>query len=416
MYLRTIKERVQALAPFLTYDKDPYLVLRDDGSLVWMWDAYTTTRPLPLLAEARQRLQLHPQSAQGGHRRLRRQGDLLPDRRATTRWPTPGARSSPGCSPPATRCPPICADTCATRRTIFSVQADMLATYHMTDPVIFYNKEDVWEIPTEVYENATAPVKTVPYYQVLALPGSAKTEFALVLPFTPLSKQNMTVAAGGPPGRRRLRQAPDGRLPQRQAGLRPAQIEARIDNEPDISSQLTLWSQGAARSSAATSWWCPVGRLGDVLRAALPAGGAEPHPAAHPGDRGLWRQSGHGAYPLGRAGEDLRRGRSHRFDHHRGRRDHHDDRRHTTTTTPSSTTTTAPSSTTTTAWAPARRFPPTRPPWSLWPIALQPGARRRSASGDWARYGQLIDELGKVLDRAAGGAGEMRGRTAAVLS
>ena len=81
MYLRTIKERVQALAPFLTYDKDPYLVLRDDGSLVWMWDAYTTTDRFPYSQKTRQGPQLHPQPHQGRHQRLRRQGDLLPDRR-----------------------------------------------------------------------------------------------------------------------------------------------------------------------------------------------------------------------------------------------------------------------------------------------------------------------------------------------
>ena len=108
----------------------------------------------------------------------------------------------------------------------FSVQADMLATYHMTDPQIFYNKEDVWEIPTEIYGTARGR-RTVPYYEVLALPGETQPEFALLLPFTPLSKKNMaSLLVARQDGDNYGKLAHD-RLPQGQAGLR-----ARPDRGP----------------------------------------------------------------------------------------------------------------------------------------------------------------------------------------
>ncbi len=88
----------------------------------------------------------------------------------------------------------------------------MLATYHMKDPIIFYNKEDVWEIPMEIYASEQIPV--VPYYEVLALPGQTEPEFALILPFSPLSKTEHGFIARGAPGRRELREAPHPRLPQ----------------------------------------------------------------------------------------------------------------------------------------------------------------------------------------------------------
>jgi uncharacterized membrane protein (UPF0182 family) len=140
---------------------------------------------------------------------------------------------------------------------IYSLQADMLATYHMTDPVIFYNKEDVWEIPSELY--GTEQVKTVPYYQTLAFPGQSEPEFALLLPFTPLSKQNMSSLLVA-------RQDGDnyGRLatldfPKDKLIFGPSQIEARISNEPDISAQLTLWDQSCSEVIRGNLLVVPIG-------------------------------------------------------------------------------------------------------------------------------------------------------------
>jgi hypothetical protein len=127
---------------------------------------------------------------------------------------------------------------------MYSVQASVLTTYHMKDPQIFYNKEDVWEIPTELYSQEEVPV--VPYYEVLALPGETEPEFALVQPFAPLSKKNlasMLVARqdGDNYGKLVLIDLPKDKLI-----FGPAQVEARITNDPVVSSQLTLWDQAGS--------------------------------------------------------------------------------------------------------------------------------------------------------------------------
>ena len=128
-------------------------------------------------------------------------------------------------------------------------------------------------------------IPVVPYYEILALPGETEPEFALLLPFAPLSKKNMASLLVA-------RQDGDnyGKLliidfPKDKLVFGPAQIEARISNEPVISSQLTLWNQAGQQGHPRQPAGGPDRAIGDVLRAALPAGSAEPHPRADPGDR-----------------------------------------------------------------------------------------------------------------------------------
>jgi uncharacterized membrane protein (UPF0182 family) len=243
MFRRTIKERVQALAPFLQYDKDPYVVLRDDGSLVWMWDAFTTTNrfpysqprgsvnyirnPIKVVINAYDGKVTFYQIDAGDpianawgkvYKGLFTPGDQMPaDLRAHMRYP----------------------------EDMYTVQANVLATYHMKDPQIFYNKEDVWEIPTEQYAGEETPV--VPYYEVMTLPGESEPEFALIQPFAPLSKKNLAsilVARQDEPNYGKLVLID---LPKDKLIFGPAQVEARISNDPIISSQLTLWDQAGSQ-------------------------------------------------------------------------------------------------------------------------------------------------------------------------
>ena len=243
MFRRTIAERVQALAPFLQYDKDPYLVVRDDGSLVWMWDAYTTSNKFPYsqprngVNYMRNPIKVVINAYDGKvtfyqidsadpianawgkvYKGLFTPGDQMPaDLRAHMRYP----------------------------EDFYTVQANVLTTYHMNDPQIFYNKEDVWEIPSEQYAGEKTAV--VPYYEVLTLPGETKPEFSLIQPFAPLSKENlasMLVARqdGANYGKLVLIDLPKDKLI-----FGPSQIEARISNDPVISSQLTLWDQAGSK-------------------------------------------------------------------------------------------------------------------------------------------------------------------------
>jgi hypothetical protein len=124
---------------------------------------------------------------------------------------------------------------------LFSIQAEVLRAYHMLDSKVFYNREDLWNVPNEIYQGQ--PTTMVPYYVLLQLPDDAGLEFQLVLPFTPNRRDNMIalLAAKSDPGnygRRVIYEFPKDRLI-----YGPMQIEARIDQDPVISEQITLWSQ-----------------------------------------------------------------------------------------------------------------------------------------------------------------------------
>ena len=124
---------------------------------------------------------------------------------------------------------------------LFTIQAEVLRLYHMEDPKVFYNREDLWNIPNEIYQGQ--PQTMVPYYVLLQLPDDDRLTFQLVLPFTPNRRDNMIalLAAKSDPGnygQRVIYEFPKDRLI-----YGPMQIEARIDQDPLISEQITLWSQ-----------------------------------------------------------------------------------------------------------------------------------------------------------------------------
>lgn len=244
MYRRTIKERVQALAPFLRYDGDPYLVLRDDGSLVWMWDAYTTTDRFPY-SQPREndinyirnpiKVVINAYDGQVTFYQIDSSDPLA------NAW----GKVFEGLLTPGDQMPDDLRRHMRYPEDMYKVQANVLSIYHMKDPQIFYNKEDVWEIPTEIYAGEEIPV--VPYYEVLALPGETEPEFVLLQPFAPLSKKNLAsllVARqdGQHYGKLVLIDFPKDKLV-----FGPSQVEARITNDPVVSSQLTLWDQAGSK-------------------------------------------------------------------------------------------------------------------------------------------------------------------------
>ena len=128
---------------------------------------------------------------------------------------------------------------------LFRVQAQKYATYHMTDPQVFYNREDLWQIPNETYDTETQEMK--PYYLVTKLPGDEKESFVLMLPFSPTNKDNMI-------GWMAVKCNPDEygefvvyKLPKDRTVYGPMQIESRIDQDTEISKDLTLWGQIGSR-------------------------------------------------------------------------------------------------------------------------------------------------------------------------
>jgi hypothetical protein len=402
MYRRTIKERVQALAPFLRFDKDPYLVLRDDGSLVWMWDAYTTSDRFPYAQPHNDSLNYIRNpikvviNAYDGKLTFYQVDGQDPLARA---W----GKIFPGLFTPGDQMPADLRRHMRYPEDMYQVQAEMLATYHMTDPVIFYNKEDVWEIPTEIYGTEQVPV--VPYYEVLALPGETRPEFALLLPFSPLSKQNMSSL---------LVARQDGEdygklltldFPKEKLVFGPSQIEARITNDPDISAALTLWDQAGSEVirgnllvvpiSGSVMYFEPLylqaqqSPIPELTRVIVAYGDKVVMEPTLPdalskifgGSFGSTTTTSLGGPPSTPGGTT------------------------TTTTVPGTTTTTVPGPTTTTVPGTGTTVPGTSTTLPADPAALIAlanslynqaiDAQRR---GDWTEYGRLIVELGKVLE------------------
>ncbi len=140
---------------------------------------------------------------------------------------------------------------------LFSIQAEVFLQYHMTDPTVFFNKEDQWSIPFEISFGAQQPMK--PYYVIMRLPGEEKAEFVLILPFTPAEKPNMIAWLAA-----RMDQPNYGKLlafrfPRGEQIDGPIQVEARIDNDTEISQQFTLWDQGGSVVERGNLLVIPIG-------------------------------------------------------------------------------------------------------------------------------------------------------------
>ena len=128
---------------------------------------------------------------------------------------------------------------------IFRIQTDRLMTYHMTDPRVFYNREDVWSLPSMKRSDEAAAMD--PYYTLIRLPGQEKLQFLLMLPMTPFKKENMVAWIAAGCDRPDYGKLITYRLPKDRIIYGPTQIEAMIDQEPTISQQLSLWDQRGSR-------------------------------------------------------------------------------------------------------------------------------------------------------------------------
>ena len=124
---------------------------------------------------------------------------------------------------------------------LFAIQSDEYKTFHMTDPQVFYNREDLWVAPTETYEGEKGPMQ--PYYILMKLPGSETLEYLLMTPFTPENRNNMISWMAARCDFPNYGTKLFYELPKDKLIYGPNQIEAIIDQNPTISQQLTLWDQ-----------------------------------------------------------------------------------------------------------------------------------------------------------------------------
>jgi len=239
MYHRNIKERVRRVAPFLQYDGDPYLVV-SDGRLFWIQDAYTTTDRYP-----------YSQPVRGVGNYIRNSIKVVIDAyNGTMNYyvvddEDPIAKTYQKIFPDVfldgEEMPEDIRDHIRYPKDLFSIQTQVYATYHMQDPVVFYNKEDLWNIPTENY--AGSSIQMEPYYITSKLPGNNKLEFILMLPFTPANRNNMISWIAGRSDGENYGELLEYQFPKDTLVFGPNQIESRIDQDSEISQRLSLWSQ-----------------------------------------------------------------------------------------------------------------------------------------------------------------------------
>ena len=236
LYKRNINERVRAVAPFLRFDNDPYMVVTENGRLSWIIDAYTCSDRLP-----------YSKPLQGGVNYMRNSVKAVIDAYDGTLSfyiSDPNdilakvyARMFPGLFKPLTAMPEDLRRHVRYPHQFLQLQAAMFAAYHMTDPKVFYNKENLWQVPVL----GEKPME--PYFTIMKLPGEKVEEYILLLPFTPSKRDNLAAwltarCDGANYGKIRAYTFPRDRLI-----YGPKQIDARINQDSFISQQLTLWNQ-----------------------------------------------------------------------------------------------------------------------------------------------------------------------------
>ncbi|HPC42227.1 MAG TPA: UPF0182 family protein [Spirochaetota bacterium] len=241
-YRRNIMEMAQEFTPFLDFDTDPYLAI-SDKKLYWIIDAYTTSDQFPYstpISIGKRKINYIRNSvkividAYNGTMDYYVADENDPIIRVYQNI-FPGIFKKMSAMP---------ADLRAHLRypeSYFTIQARTLLRYHMTNPNVFYNNEDAWHIARQVFESKEEPVHS--YYLVTRLPDEKRDEFILIIPFTPYKKDNMiaflTAKCDMPDyGELKLYMLPKDKL-----SYGPLQVEARINQNPDISKQLALWSQ-----------------------------------------------------------------------------------------------------------------------------------------------------------------------------
>jgi len=247
LWARQVRARVQRLAgPFLDLDQDPYPVI-SDGRLVWVIDAYTRTDRFPYSAPAA--------SGRSRTNYIRNAVKVAVDaydgsvtfyvadtKDAMVRV----ARSIfPALFRDLSEMPESLRAHLRYPIDLLDIQAGQYLAYHMTDPRVFYNREDMWQRPSEQYGGQTLAVKA--YYIIMTLPGEAEPEYLLMLPFTPRGKDNMVGWMAGRCDGRQYGKLLVYQFPKDRLVLGPKQIEANIDKNDAISQQITLWGQKGSR-------------------------------------------------------------------------------------------------------------------------------------------------------------------------
>ncbi|MBU1016931.1 MAG: UPF0182 family protein [Patescibacteria group bacterium] len=248
LYNRNVKERVVNIAPFLTYDRDPYLVITE-GKLYWIIDAYTSTdrypysQPLPLNGSKVNYIRNSVKAVVDAYDGTVSFYQADPDDPIIKTY----AKIFPKTFRPLSDMPKNLLPHLRYPEDIFTLQTAVYTTYHMDDPQIFYNKEDLWEIPAiaqegEQQSDGKVPAMT-PRHMIMKLPGEKTEEYILMLPFTPRAKDNLSAWMVARNDGEQYGKLVVYRFPKDKLVFGPKQVISRINQDAEISQQISLWDQ-----------------------------------------------------------------------------------------------------------------------------------------------------------------------------
>jgi uncharacterized membrane protein (UPF0182 family) len=239
LWRRNIIERISEVAPFLVYDQDPYIVIDDSGRLFWFIDAYTLSNRFPYSEPfqsfnyIRNPVKVVVNAYDGTmHFYL-----VDPDEPIIAAY----ARIFPDLFSPMSEMPEDLQAHVRYPEDLFRVQSEVFRTYHMTDATEFYNREDLWAWPEEIFDTTT--VRLEPYYVLMQLPDEDHLEYVQILPFTPANRENMIAWLAARSDLDVYGQKVVYEFGKDTLFFGPKQVEARIDQDPTISAQLSLWNQ-----------------------------------------------------------------------------------------------------------------------------------------------------------------------------
>ena len=254
LFHRNISDRVESIAPFLMYDRDPYLVI-SEGRLFWIIDAYTVTDGYPYSSQATRginyirnsvKIVVNAYSGETTYYLADENdpiaatiGKIFPEFFTPLEAMSADLRSH-------VRYP----------QDIFTLQTAMFSTFHMTNPAVFYNKEDQWEVPAIDSEGRAAQME--PYYTIMKLPGERDAEFIQMLPFTPRRKDNLAAWMVARSDGEHYGKLMVFQFPKQKLIFGPRQIVARINQDQEISPQITLWNQQGSQVIQGTLLVVPI--------------------------------------------------------------------------------------------------------------------------------------------------------------
>jgi uncharacterized membrane protein (UPF0182 family) len=262
---RNVRDRAAALAPFLTFEQDPYIVIGDDGRLSWIMDAFTTSDNYPYST--------HYGMDNRSINYMRNSVKVVIDAyNGTTTFYTFDSedpilaayrRAFPDLFKDPSTMPADLRKHLRYPESLLKLQADVYGLYHMTDPEVFYNREDLWTVASEVGmadggEQTTQAMQ--PNFVLMKLPGETSEEFVEILPFTPSNRNNLIGWIAGRSDGAHYGTSVVYDFPKTKLVDGPLQIEARIDQNAQLSGQLTLWNQQGSHVRRGSLLVIPSGR------------------------------------------------------------------------------------------------------------------------------------------------------------